>query len=144
MAFRDDRQRGQVCWMLCSWFSTNPWELTDDGYRPTRYRDGARLCGRSTGEEAMVRFARALWSGDDLVIHLGWDQLRMFQALSAILAMNQGPDAVDQWLRDVAWEKVAAAPTAAQLRQRSEDLAAGTDLTREPPGLLTRKNLRKD
>jgi hypothetical protein len=107
MTFRDDRQRGAVCHALCSWMPANPWELTETGYRPKRTALQCVKLGLSSGELAMVSFAQALWRGDDPVIFLGWDRDRMRQALTALLAMHDGPDAVDAWLRDRATRKVA-------------------------------------
>lgn len=90
--FRDTTQRGLVCYLLCRWIPGSPWCLEPDGYRPT----GPKPVGKSTGEQAMLRFARALWRGDTLPVWLGWDRTRMNDVATLLVAMNTGK--IEHWI----------------------------------------------
>lgn len=92
--FRDDRQRGEVCFILTAWVRGEPWRWTETGYRP-----GLEPVGLSTGEDAMVRFSMALWSGHDLPIWQGFDSRRMRDLAELLLALNEGPESIDGWIR---------------------------------------------
>jgi len=92
--FRDDRQRGQVCFILTAWVRDSPWRWTETGYRPA----GPMPKGLSTGETKMLRFAQALWSGDDLLVWQGFDGRRMQDIGQLLVAYDEGPESLDGWI----------------------------------------------
>ena len=91
--FRNDEQRGEVCFILCAWVRGSPWVWTSTGYRP----EGKAPTGLSTGEAKMLRFAMALWRGGDLPVWQGFDSRRLGSIAAVLVAMTHGPDAVDAW-----------------------------------------------
>lgn len=93
--FENDRQLGDVCFILCAWIPSSPWKWADDGYR----RDFFEVPpGISSGEAAMIRFAAALWGGDDLPVWRGFDNRRMRDIGELLLAMHDSPLAIDAWI----------------------------------------------
>lgn len=94
--FRNDKQLGDVCFILCAWIPQSPWAWAGDGYRRERFDlpDGI-----SSGEAAMLRFAAALWGGDDLAVSRGFDGRRMRDVGALISALGGGPMEIDGWIR---------------------------------------------
>jgi len=91
--FRDAEQRGHVCYLLCRWIPGSPWSFTDHGYRPNLVMG----TGLSTGQEAMILFAQALWRGDTLpVTPSRWDAKRFGTVVTLLQAMASGVDSVDE------------------------------------------------
>lgn len=90
--FRDDKQRGLVCAILCAWIPRTPWQLTETGYRP----EGVlKPRGVSSSERAMINLAYALWRGEDLVVYTGFDRTRSTDIGQLLVAMAYGT--IDQW-----------------------------------------------
>lgn len=94
MTFRDDVQRGEVCFVLTAWVRGEPWKHDGIGYRPGKEPDGL-----STGEAMMVAFARAIWAGDDLIVWTGFDSRRMRDIAELLVAMVSGePGNIEWWI----------------------------------------------
>lgn len=93
--FRNDEQLGQVCFILCAWIPSSPWRWDGDGYRRTFFEVPS---GISSGEAAMIRFAAALWGGDDLPVWRGFDGKRLRDVGELLVAMGEGSDAIDSWI----------------------------------------------
>ncbi len=90
--FRDDRQLGDVCFILCAWIPKSPWMWRGDGLGDGYRRYGLDLpSGISTGEAHMLRFAAALWGGDDLTVWRGYDRRRMTDIVELLAA-------IDEWI----------------------------------------------
>jgi len=98
--FKNDKQRGEVCYLLCAWIPKSPWKATPDGYRPSQLAHAGRLPdGVSTGEAAMIRFSIALWRSEDPVVWLGFDNRRMYDIGELIVAM-QSPEMIGAWIAE--------------------------------------------
>lgn len=93
--FRDEVQRGGVCWTLCRWIPKSPWRIEDDG----RYRiiSSNTPQGVSSSEAAMIALSIALWRGDSPVLHLGFDRERMTMVGELIVALGSSASAIDAW-----------------------------------------------
>lgn len=111
--FQNDQQRARVCRAILMSARLDSWgagnkrgELwTDDG--PTTLaislleRDGG---GMSTGERIMFMAAWSLWNGDgtctlhDVAFRIDGNNLRCLSTL--LLAINEGSQAIDDWLLD--------------------------------------------
>lgn len=99
--FRDDYQRGEVCFILCAWIPGSTWAMDGRGYRPVTHNN---LSSLSTGELAMLRFAKRLWLGDGddaatgLPVWTGFDARRMRDIAELLTALVGGPEAIDAWI----------------------------------------------
>ena len=101
--FRDDAQRGEVCFILCAWVRDSPWRYAVSSYRP---HGPVAWEGRSVGELAMLHFAKRLWNGDGedpavgLSVWTGFDARRMRDIAELLVAMVAGPEAIDRWIEN--------------------------------------------
>lgn len=98
--FRDDAQRGEVCYLLCRWIPKSPWARRGDRntYCPSQLAHAGRLPdGVSSGEAAMIRFSIKLWKSEDPVVWLGFDGQRM-KDIGELLPALSSPVAIDAWI----------------------------------------------